>query len=178
MRFLHGTLCLHKLYFCLHIQKSALGIQLPRRLNGQCLLGHLISLFKIVIATTPNSHLRKKESLINSRWLPCWGPYWIWRWLLWSQARFVNFLQDIPGDLGNQFLRIFLGKLPLFCSIAMGDLEVMLRNLTKTINRAAHSAARAIRVQQQFSDSLAQVLVLNNRIAFDYLLAIQEEFLW
>lgn len=58
----------------------------------------------------------------------------------------------------------------------MGDLEVMMRNLTRTINRIVHSAARAIRVEQRFLDSLSQVLVLNNRIALDYLLAIQEEF--
>lgn len=54
-------------------------------------------------------------------------------------------------------------------------LQVVMQNLTRTLNRIARSTSRAIRAQHESLDSLDPE-VLNSNTALDYLLTAKEEF--
>lgn len=81
-----------------------------------------------------------------------------------------RFKWELPGSIHDSgFASFAKALLPQF---RINVNEAIIRNLSLTLENIAESVAKVIVAQQKSSDSLAKV-VLNNRIAPDYLLAEQ-----
>lgn len=138
---------------------------------GEALVAHVFGSFIIPFHYSQNSYSqylwispKRERGLTRNRGLPWWGPLQIRRQQLGMKPRLWPSCRIFWRSV-NWYFRIISSWL----GADTADLEVTIRNVTRTVNRIVFPWPRP---PKRSLDSLTQI-VLDNRIAVDYLLAAQ-----